>query len=73
MRDYVGVGMTFASISELGMLSGVAAILRFPMPDLEAEELDDDSSDSDGWLILMNILIKSTNFFHSNLFFTVFM
>ena len=48
MRDYVGVGMTFASISELGMLSGVAAILRFPMPDLEAEELDDDSSDSDG-------------------------
>ena len=32
---------------ELGMLSGVAAILRFPMPDLEAEEYSDDSSDSD--------------------------
>ena len=29
------------------MLSGVAAILRFPMPDLEAEEFDDESSDSD--------------------------
>ena len=34
-------------ILELGMLSGVAAILRFPMPDLEAEDLEDDSSDSD--------------------------
>jgi len=33
---------------QLGMLSGVAAILRFPMPDLEAEEFDDESSDSDG-------------------------
>ena len=34
-------------LSELGMLSGVAAILRFPMADLEAEEFEDDSSDSD--------------------------
>ncbi|XP_065054604.1 protein pelota-like [Rhopilema esculentum] len=33
---------------QLGMLTGVAAILRFPMPDLELEELEDDSSDSDG-------------------------
>eukprot|EP00794_Sanderia_malayensis_P014187 gene14187-15666_t len=32
---------------QLGMLSGVAAILRFPLPDLEAEEFEDASDDSD--------------------------
>lgn len=32
--------------AELGQLSGVAAILRFPLPDI-AEEEEDDEDDSD--------------------------
>lgn len=35
-------------VSELEQLSGIAAILRFPMPELEDEEEDDeDDDDSD--------------------------
>ena len=34
----------FIDILELGQLSGVAAVLRFPMPDPE----DEDSSDEEG-------------------------
>eukprot|EP00112_Aurelia_sp_Birch-Aquarium-sp1_P023246 Seg685.2 transcript_id=Seg685.2/GoldUCD/mRNA.D3Y31 product="Protein pelota" protein_id=Seg685.2/GoldUCD/D3Y31 len=51
VKDNNGEVKIFSSLhvsgEQLGMLSGVAAILRFPMPDLEAEELDDYSSDSD--------------------------
>lgn len=51
VRDNGGEVKIFSSLhvsgEQLGMLSGVAAILRFPMPDLEAEEYSDDSSDSD--------------------------
>lgn len=38
-----------ASGEQLGKLSGVAAILRFPMPDLDdAEEGEDDEDDEEG-------------------------
>lgn len=33
--------------TELDQLSGVAAILRFPMPELEDEDNDDDDEDND--------------------------
>lgn len=35
------------SIAELEQLSGIAAILRFPMPELEDEDNDEDDSDSE--------------------------
>ena len=37
------------SISELGQLTGVAAVLRFPLPDLVEEFMNDEDTDSDGW------------------------
>ena len=36
----------FFPLAELGHLSGVAAILRFPMPEIDSEETDD-STESD--------------------------
>lgn len=33
--------------TELAQLSGIAAILRFPMPELEDESNDEDENDSD--------------------------
>jgi len=33
------------SISELSQLTGIAAILRFPIPELEDEEEDSDDSE----------------------------
>ena len=40
------VYMLFSSL-ELAQLTGVAAILRFPMPELEDSEDDDDDDDDD--------------------------
>lgn len=37
---------TFLNCLELSQLTGIAAILRFPMPELEDEE-DDDSEESE--------------------------
>lgn len=37
--------MNFLLVPELAQLSGVAAILRFPMPDLEDSDNEDDSDD----------------------------
>lgn len=36
-----------AFISELAQLTGVAAILRFPMPELEESDSENGDSDSD--------------------------
>ena len=41
MNDWIWIFPT-----ELGQLTGVAAILRFPMPELEDED-DDESNDED--------------------------
>lgn len=38
--------LTFDCLTELAQLSGIAAILRFPMPELE-DENDDDGDDDD--------------------------
>lgn len=35
------------SHTELAQLTGVAAILRFPMPELEDDETDNEDNDSD--------------------------
>lgn len=37
--------MMYICLIELSQLTGIAAILRFPMPELEDEEDDDDESD----------------------------
>nr|CAG4646302.1 EOG090X07BV [Macrothrix elegans] len=46
VRDYGGVARIFSSLhvsgEQLAQLTGVAAILRFPMPELEEEPLDSD-------------------------------
>lgn len=41
--------LSFVNIffAELGQLTGVAAILRFPIPGLDDEEEDEEPSDSD--------------------------
>lgn len=51
--------------TELAQLSGIAAMLRFPMPELEDEdeiedENDSDDNDSDNWTndILLTSIIK---------------
>jgi len=50
VRDNNGDAKIFSSLhvsgEQLSLLSGVAAILRFPLPDL-LDEMDDDDSDSD--------------------------
>nr|CAG4640906.1 EOG090X07BV [Eulimnadia texana] len=47
VREYGGTAHIFSSLhvsgEQLAQLTGVAAILRFPMPELEDEELDSDS------------------------------
>ncbi|KXJ21899.1 protein pelota homolog [Exaiptasia diaphana] len=51
VKDNGGEVKIFSSLhvsgEQLGQLSGVAALLRFPMPDLADEEEEDDGSDSD--------------------------
>ena len=37
----------FVSVAELGKLSGVAAILRFPLPDVESESEPDEDDDEE--------------------------
>lgn len=37
--------MNFLPLPELAQLTGVAAILRFPMPELEDSDNEDDSDD----------------------------
>ena len=41
----VTVYIVFSHLLELGQLSGVAAILRFPLPQLEEDSEDSDTAD----------------------------
>lgn len=41
------VNKIFILITELAQLSGIAAHLRFPMPELEDEDDNEDENDSD--------------------------
>lgn len=51
VRDNNGDAKIFSSLhvsgEQLSLLSGVAAILRFPLPDLLEDMLDDSDTDSD--------------------------
>lgn len=51
VRDAGGDVKIFSSLhvsgENLDHLTGVAAILRFPMPEVANEEMDDDDSDSE--------------------------
>lgn len=44
----------FSLFIELSQLTGVAAILRFPMPELEEDDDDDDDDDDSEWKRLLN-------------------
>jgi len=51
VRENGGEVFLFSSLhvsgEQLGKITGIAAILRFPLPDLEDVELEDDSDDDD--------------------------
>lgn len=51
VRDAGGDVKIFSSLhvsgEQLDQLTGIAAILRFPMPELEEEQMDSSDSDSD--------------------------
>lgn len=47
MLECICVHLKFIVITELNQLTGIAAILRFPMPELEDSDADEEDSSSD--------------------------
>jgi hypothetical protein len=46
-HTFYKISFLLGFFAELGQLSGVAAILRFPIPEPETDEEDSDSSDGE--------------------------